>query len=221
MKNKAETTPAELPDWEYIAKLRAKERDDVIDELRAHKATLAQIWKAEGVASLSAVLATIRGAREQGKGEDAAIREERRLAAEAERLKAELAKLKASNGRSERRAALAANKADRRAEENAQLSRAMVELARIIGDARQDARDAWEAVAEERERADHQEARKEEQIAKLARTADERVEADERIEAWEQIVKHRAFVPCYEDGARLLPAMLRRLDQLLAGQGDQ
>lgn len=221
MDNMPETTPGERRNWEYIAKLNAKERDDAIEELRAHKNTLAQIWKAEGVASLSAVLATIRGARETVEGENAAIREERRLAVEVEKLKAENVKLKASIGRYERRAALATNKADRRAEESAQLSRAMVELGQIIGEERQRARGAWEAVAEERERANHQEARKEEQIAKLARTVDERIEADDRVKAWEEIVKHRAFVPCYEDGARLLPAMIRRLDQLLAGQADQ
>lgn len=152
---------------------------------------------------------------------EAEIREQRAAAAEARKLADENVKLKVSIGRYERRATLATNKADRRAEENAQLSRAMIELGQIIGEERQRARGAWEAVAEERERANHQEARKEEQIAKLGGTIFERIEADERVKAWEQIVKHPAFVPCYEDGARLLPAMIRRLDQLLAGQGDQ
>lgn len=138
--------------------------------------------------------------------------------ADARKLADENAKLKASNGRLERRAMLAANKADRRANENAQLSRAMIELGQIIGEERQRARDAWEALAQERERANQQEAKKEEQIAKLGGTIFERIESDDRVKAWEQIVKHPAFTPCYSSGEPLLPAMFRRLDELVSGQ---
>lgn len=52
------------------------------------------------------------------------------------------------------------------------------------------------------------------------RDVKKKIENDERVKAWEEIVQHPAFIPCYSEGDRLLPAMQSRLSDLVRSESD-